>query len=252
MVAAMRAGGKSVAVIDLRPFGGTCALRGCDPKKLMIGVASAFDHARRMPGKGVAGALRLDWPGLLDFESSFTDPCHESARIVMTARHCHLSRGCPLHRSKHDRGGGRPPTGRARADRSGRGTCPAEHSRSTLSPAAQAAGLPGERARFRFRRRRVQQVGEGVTLETLMASFGLERDAALLLHRRARAPAQRGRRAGCQGCRLQGRAGLLRRTWPLCRTSGPAHPLSALQLVLLFADGGTLCVSGSAAVAVSK
>lgn len=35
MTAAMqvRAAGKHVAVIDFRPFGGTCALRGCDPKK---------------------------------------------------------------------------------------------------------------------------------------------------------------------------------------------------------------------------
>ncbi|NUO73749.1 MAG: NAD(P)/FAD-dependent oxidoreductase [Frateuria sp.] len=69
----MRAAGKSVAVIDFRPFGGTCALRGCDPKKLMIGGASAFDHARRMRGKGVAGDVRLEWPGLLSFKRSFTD-----------------------------------------------------------------------------------------------------------------------------------------------------------------------------------
>jgi len=35
MVAAMRvrAAGRTVAVIDHRPFGGTCALRGCDPAK---------------------------------------------------------------------------------------------------------------------------------------------------------------------------------------------------------------------------
>jgi pyruvate/2-oxoglutarate dehydrogenase complex dihydrolipoamide dehydrogenase (E3) component len=37
-VAAMRtrAGGKTVAVIDFRPLGGTCALRGCDPKKCLL------------------------------------------------------------------------------------------------------------------------------------------------------------------------------------------------------------------------
>lgn len=44
--------GKSVAVIDFRPYGGTCALRGCDPKKMLIGGTSAADHARRMYGKG--------------------------------------------------------------------------------------------------------------------------------------------------------------------------------------------------------
>ncbi len=32
----VRAAGWSVAVVDLRPFGGTCALRGFGPKKLLI------------------------------------------------------------------------------------------------------------------------------------------------------------------------------------------------------------------------
>lgn len=56
MVAAMevRAAGWSVAVIDFRLFGGTCALRGCDPKKMLVGGAEATDQARQMQGKGVA------------------------------------------------------------------------------------------------------------------------------------------------------------------------------------------------------
>ncbi|WP_431309709.1 FAD-dependent oxidoreductase [Bradyrhizobium iriomotense] len=32
----MRKAGRSVAMIDHRPFGGTCALRGCDPKKMLV------------------------------------------------------------------------------------------------------------------------------------------------------------------------------------------------------------------------
>ena len=45
MVAAMRlrTAGWSVAIIDFRPFGGTCALRGCDPKKMLISGADAID-----------------------------------------------------------------------------------------------------------------------------------------------------------------------------------------------------------------
>ncbi len=76
MVAAMRvrSAGKTVAVIDFRPFGGTCALRGCDPKKMMVGAASAFDHAHRMRGQGVAGDPRLEWAGLMRFKRGFTDP----------------------------------------------------------------------------------------------------------------------------------------------------------------------------------
>ncbi len=76
MVAAtrVRAAGWSVAVTDFRPYGGTCALRGCDPKKMLIGGVAAIDHARRMQGKGVAGAVDVAWPELMAFKRSFTDP----------------------------------------------------------------------------------------------------------------------------------------------------------------------------------
>lgn len=76
MTAAMRVreAGWRVAVIDFRPFGGTCALRGCDPKKMLIGGAEALDHARRLHGKGIAGNTTLDWPRLMAFKRSFTDP----------------------------------------------------------------------------------------------------------------------------------------------------------------------------------
>jgi glutathione reductase (NADPH) len=76
MTAAMRvrAAGWSVAVIDVRPFGGTCALRGCDPKKMLIGGAAAIDHARRMEGKGVSGQVHIHWPDLMAFKRGFTDP----------------------------------------------------------------------------------------------------------------------------------------------------------------------------------
>lgn len=84
MVAAtrVRTAGWSVAVIDFRPFGGTCALRGCDPKKMMIGGADAADHAWRMAGRGVEGDTRLEWAGLLDFKRSFTDPVPEKREKI--------------------------------------------------------------------------------------------------------------------------------------------------------------------------
>lgn len=76
MVAGMRvrAAGWNVAVIDCRPFGGTCVLRGCDPKKMLVGGAAAVDHVRRMHGKGVTGDVGIDWPDLIRFKRGFTDP----------------------------------------------------------------------------------------------------------------------------------------------------------------------------------
>jgi glutathione reductase (NADPH) len=39
--------GWRVAVIDHLPFGGTCALRGCDPKKVLVGLAECSVRALR-------------------------------------------------------------------------------------------------------------------------------------------------------------------------------------------------------------
>jgi glutathione reductase (NADPH) len=48
-----RKAGWQVAIVDSRRFGGTCALRGCDPKKVLVGAAEAVDWTRRMKGKGI-------------------------------------------------------------------------------------------------------------------------------------------------------------------------------------------------------
>lgn len=70
-----RSVGWRVAVIDDQPFGGTCALRGCDPKKVLVGVAEAIDHARRMRGKGIKGGEPLiAWRELIEFKRTFTEP----------------------------------------------------------------------------------------------------------------------------------------------------------------------------------
>ena len=70
-----RKAGWQVAIVDSRPFGGTCALRGCDPKKVLVGAAECVDWIHRMKGKGIQAAkLRIDWPELMRFKRSFTKP----------------------------------------------------------------------------------------------------------------------------------------------------------------------------------
>ncbi len=88
MVAAtrVRSAGWTVAVVDVRPFGGTCALRGCDPKKVLVGGAAAFDHARRMRGKGIAGDAHIAWRDLMAFKRSFTDPVAKQREETYAAR----------------------------------------------------------------------------------------------------------------------------------------------------------------------
>ena len=75
VVSRCREAGWAVAVVDSRPFGGTCALRGCIPKKILVGAAEAVNHARDMATIGVpAAALTIDWPALMRFKRSVVDP----------------------------------------------------------------------------------------------------------------------------------------------------------------------------------
>lgn len=70
-----RKAGWQVAIVDSRPFGGTCALRGCDPKKVLVGAAEAVDWVRRMQNQGIRGEqVRIDWPELMRFKKLFTAP----------------------------------------------------------------------------------------------------------------------------------------------------------------------------------
>lgn len=66
--------GWSVAIVDEKPYGGTCPLRGCDPKKMLRRGAEVVEAARLMRGKGIVDdGLRIDWGELVAFKRSFTE-----------------------------------------------------------------------------------------------------------------------------------------------------------------------------------
>ena len=82
-----REAGWKVAIVDSRPFGGTCALRGCDPKKVLVGAAEAMDQVRRLDGKGIAANdARIDWPALIRFKRTFTDPVPQAREHAYATR----------------------------------------------------------------------------------------------------------------------------------------------------------------------
>lgn len=93
-----RRAGWSVAIIDSLPYGGTCALRGCDPKKVLIGATEALDWVRRLKDKGtMADGAKINWSDLMRFKRTFTDPVPESnekwfagAGIEMYHDHTHF------------------------------------------------------------------------------------------------------------------------------------------------------------------
>lgn len=70
----VRQAGRSVAIVDFRPFGGTCVLRGCDPKRVLGAGVEAARAARLLTGHGVRGQLSVDWADLVSFKRTFTDP----------------------------------------------------------------------------------------------------------------------------------------------------------------------------------
>ena len=71
--------GWRVAIVDPLPYGGTCALRGCDPKKILRRGAEIIDSARLMEGKGIdAGGLSIKWGDLMKHKHGFTDPVPEN------------------------------------------------------------------------------------------------------------------------------------------------------------------------------
>jgi glutathione reductase (NADPH) len=88
-----REAGWNVVMVDSDPFGGTCQLRGCDPKKVLVGVAELVDWSHRLQGKGVsAPGLSLCWPDLMRFKRAFTDTKplqneHSFAQAGIMTRH---------------------------------------------------------------------------------------------------------------------------------------------------------------------
>jgi len=72
--------GWKVAVIDHQEFGGTCALRGCSPKKALVSVSEAKDFPERMHENGVEGDIRLNWARAMAFKEAFTESVPESTK----------------------------------------------------------------------------------------------------------------------------------------------------------------------------
>ena len=68
--------GWNVAIIDSLPFGGTCALRGCEPKKVLVEGAKVIDSNIRHKDKGIVGSekLHIKWSELIRFKRTFTEP----------------------------------------------------------------------------------------------------------------------------------------------------------------------------------
>lgn len=79
-VGLLRQAGASVAVVDPGPVGGTCALRGCQPKKVFVVNSQLVAETRALTGHGMARAAATDWSELQGFKKSFTDPIPDATK----------------------------------------------------------------------------------------------------------------------------------------------------------------------------
>ena len=63
-------------IIDSLPFGGTCPLRGCDPKKVLVEAAKIIDSNQRHENKGISGSqgIHIKWSDLINLKRTFTEP----------------------------------------------------------------------------------------------------------------------------------------------------------------------------------
>ena len=82
-----------VAIVESREPGGTCALRGCDPKKVLVGAAEVVDAFNRLRGKGPDGSAHIDWPALMAFKRTFTRPVPEKKVRELESAGIELVRG---------------------------------------------------------------------------------------------------------------------------------------------------------------
>lgn len=72
-ITALNKAGRKVAVVDELPYGGTCALRGCQPKKYLVANAEAVAMAGQLSGIGLTEPPTTDWAALQKLKNEFLD-----------------------------------------------------------------------------------------------------------------------------------------------------------------------------------
>lgn len=91
---AARAAGKEVAMIEARDVGGTCPIRGCVPKKVLVAAAQVLDQIDRAPAHHIDVAkATLDWPKLIERKETFVAGVPEDFKHSLDSRGISLIEG---------------------------------------------------------------------------------------------------------------------------------------------------------------
>ncbi|SFU68666.1 glutathione reductase (NADPH) [Pustulibacterium marinum] len=70
--------GKKVGIADNREFGGTCSNRGCDPKKVLVGLTEILHRSENMLGSGITKLPEVSWSDVQEFKKKFTEGMPEA------------------------------------------------------------------------------------------------------------------------------------------------------------------------------
>lgn len=89
-----RAAGGSVAMVECWDVGGTCPIRGCVPKKVLVAAAQTLHQIELAKEHHIeVGPARLDWGKLIDREQGFVDGVPDMFRSSLEGREITLLEG---------------------------------------------------------------------------------------------------------------------------------------------------------------
>lgn len=72
--------GKKVAIIEKQDVGGTCALRGCMPKKVYLSAAKTVHQGQRLKDKGIKTNQNINWEKIQEWKQTFTTGYNKGIR----------------------------------------------------------------------------------------------------------------------------------------------------------------------------
>jgi len=90
----LRGAGRTVLVIEARELGGTCPLRGCVPKKVLVAAAEALDTIARAAELGIrVDGVHADWSRVIDRQTAIIAGTSEAIEGDLVRRGVTLVRG---------------------------------------------------------------------------------------------------------------------------------------------------------------
>lgn len=90
----VREAGRRVLVVEERDVGGTCPLRGCVPKKVLVAAAESLDVIERARDQGITtGPVSVDWSRVIDRKEAILAGTSEAMEKDLADRGIDLARG---------------------------------------------------------------------------------------------------------------------------------------------------------------